>query len=298
MSTDFDISGLLDQTNSLPIQSEGQNVTPEEDTFHSIYIAGQERENESGVVEKVGLFQIRGFDYNRTEIYMVITHIKNMLVKVEFNEDTNRDVLSCFCYQVGPLPHKGTSGNICPENALKRASVPFCKNCRCHLVVAGILTDDKGKPLQGKDGKIVFGFIRGKGVKYGYILDYISLLSNTEFDSYILGKTNTDKERKIISSKRVVTKITASKTDTKYGKKDIFKLESVVKLSDDTVRKILDVSIKSIDMFNEKFDWSRRQQQSQSEISKESEPAPSNQFPWDEPESNAKQESENLDFEM
>ena len=58
-------------------------VKPEDEFFHSLYIAGNSRKNHIGVTEQGGQLQIRGVEYNQQSVNMVITHVKKILVKNE-----------------------------------------------------------------------------------------------------------------------------------------------------------------------------------------------------------------------
>ena len=57
-------------------------VAPEDEFFHSIYIAGQNRKNHIGIEEIAGKLQIRGFQYNLEEINIVITNVKEILARI------------------------------------------------------------------------------------------------------------------------------------------------------------------------------------------------------------------------
>ena len=55
-------------------QGGGGDVTPpEEEFFHSVYIAGKTRKNHINVEEQGGKFQVRGVQYYLDEVHMVIS---------------------------------------------------------------------------------------------------------------------------------------------------------------------------------------------------------------------------------
>ena len=56
-------------------------VKPEDEFFHSVYIAGQTRINHINKEELAGKLQIRGVEYNKDSVCFIITHIKEVLVK-------------------------------------------------------------------------------------------------------------------------------------------------------------------------------------------------------------------------
>jgi len=144
-------------------------LPPEQEFFHSLYIGGKNRKNHIGVVERSGLLQIRGVDYNKDKVCMVITHVKEVLVK----EETvgNQTSLRCFSYKNGDWPWHGTSSvngkfRVCGKTSAERAADQFCNTCRSQILVAGIYTNENGKPITADDGKPIFMFLRGRGFKY------------------------------------------------------------------------------------------------------------------------------------
>jgi len=236
---------------------EGKDIKPpEEEFFHSLYISGQSRKNHKGIVEQVGLLQIRGVDYNKTEVNMIITHSKTVLVKNKSIPGKD-DVTECFSYQ-SEKPWKGTCGKECGANSAIRAADPYCNTCKSNIIIAGILCDNNGKP-QNQDGKAIFIFLRGKGVKYGAISDYMTSLYRLDLDPIFTPATEESKrfEKSIVNHKRFVTKINVGNQETRYGIKPIFNLERGKEVPKENIQRILQIAKDSLERFNEKFDWSK-----------------------------------------
>lgn len=233
-------------------------VAPEDEFFHAVYISGQQRKNHLGETEIPGKLQIRGFKSNLDEINMVFTHVKQVLVKS--SRVNNRDNLDCFCYQQGPPPWKGTSGNICGKNATERASIPFCAPCRSQLIVTGIYVDENtGKPFL-IDGKPVYVFIRAKGIKYGNVANYLSeMAQKDDLDPIVTPVTEQSKkfEKDNVNHKRFVAKVTVGKQSSTYGMKDVFEITQGAPLSVEAIKGVLNKSKETLEKFKEKFDWSR-----------------------------------------
>lgn len=236
-----------------------QPLPPEQEFFHSLYIAGKSRKNHINVMEKAGLLQIRGVEYNLEVVNMIISHVKPILVK----ESTvnNRTSTECFSYQSGEWPWKGISGRTCGKTSAERAAEPYCANCRSQILVAGIYTDEAGKPIKTAESKApIFMFLRGKGTKYGNISSYLSEMSKLELDPIFQPVTEQSKkfESSVVNNKRYVTKISIGTVSSKYGDKEVFVLEKGPELQKEVVFEILKISKKTLEKFNEKFDWGRR----------------------------------------
>lgn len=229
---------------------------PEDEFFHSIYIAGKTRTNHIGVSEEANKLQIRGFKYNLDEVNMIITHIKEVLVKTV--KENGQDRVGCFSYKTGKV-WKGTSGNICGRNSAERAASPFCKDCKSNLIVAGMICSPNGKPLIDENNKAVFGFIRGKGMKYSNISEYLTSLFRLDLEPLILPSTEETMklEKSIINHKRFVTKITIGWKPSRYGDKTVFDLAMGIQIPDDYVKQIVKKAKEILPQFNEKFDWSQ-----------------------------------------
>ena len=120
----------------------GEPVAPEDEFFHSVYIAGKTRKNHINVEEKSGKLQVRGVQYNLDEVNMIITHTKDVLAKIK--NEQGRDNIKCFSYKEGSAPWFGTSQladgskRPCPLTSAERAANDFCNECRAQILVAGI----------------------------------------------------------------------------------------------------------------------------------------------------------------
>lgn len=236
-----------------------KRVDPKDEKFKSLYIAGIVREDETtGVNTTPGLLQIRGLTNNLNEVYMIITHVKNILVNEKLDK-YNKPSLVCFSYQAGPRPWYGTSGKMCGQNRNERMADDFCKSCRSQIIVAGIYCDEDGTPIKNEDNKPELIFIRGKGMKFKNVSDYIQELSQLELDQFF--DDDSDEARKfekmVVNHKRFVTKVGVTTTDSNYGKKYVYSLEKGKELDKSTTEKILSISKKTLEDFNEKFDWSK-----------------------------------------
>lgn len=238
-----------------------KQVPPEEENFKSLYIAGQLREDETtGTKTTPGLLQIRGLSNNHENVNMIITHVKNVLVNEKQDELNNRQSkVVCFSYQSGPRPWYGTSGRMCGANRNERMADDFCKTCRNHIIVSGIYCDDDGNPILNNDGKPEFIFVRGKGIKFKSVSDYIYELSQLELEPFFDDDSEEARrfEKSVVNHKRFITNVSVGSTDTNYGTKFIYKFERGKQLDDKTVEKILSLSKKKLEDFNEKFDWSK-----------------------------------------
>jgi hypothetical protein len=239
-------------------------VKPEDEFFHSVYIAGKTRKNHINVEELAGKFQIRGVQYNLDEVHMIITHTKEILAKIV--NKNRRDSIECFSFKQGAPPWYGTSRlpdnspRPCPQTSNERAVDDYCNACKAQILVAGIYCNPDGSPVLTEEKKPIFVFIRGKGVKYKGVSDYLGDMYKLELPPIFepITEDSTKFEKAVVNNKRFVTKITKGQTKTNYGDKDIFVLEKTAELPKDAVLKILEVSKNTLDKFNEKFDWSRR----------------------------------------
>jgi hypothetical protein len=113
------------------------------------------------------------------------------------------------------------------------------------------LTDEK---------KPIFVFIRGKGMKYKGVSDYLGDTYKLELSPIFEPVTaeSTAFEKAVVNNKRFVTNITKGQESSNYGMKDVFILKTAAELPKDAVLKILEVSKNTLEKFNEKFDWSLR----------------------------------------
>lgn len=234
-----------------------ESRSPEEEFFHSVYISGLSRSNHIGIVEKPGRLQIRGVDYNLDDVYMIILHVKTVLVKNK--QINNQEIVECFSYQDSD-PFKGTSNRICPRNSAERSATEFCKDCRSHIIVAGILCDSNGKPRKDPEGKAIFGFLRAKGTKYSPVNNYLNDLYRLDLDPIFLAtKESKEFEKTFVNHKRFVTRITIGSAHTNFGDKSVFELSklSETPLKKEQVQSLLKLSKETVEEFHKKFDWSR-----------------------------------------
>lgn len=237
-------------------------VKPEDEFFHSVYIAGQSRVNHINITEEAKKIQVRGVQYNLTEVNMIIIHVKEILAKLI--QGARGEITECFSYKDGDAPWYGTTqlpdGNkrACPLNSSERAVVEFCKECRSQILVAGIYCDATGKPLLSENAPI-FIFVRGKGMKYSNVSDYLGDMYKKDLTPIFTPVTErtTKFEKANVNNKRFVTKLTAGEASSNYGMKDVFILSSGQQIPDDNVIEILKVSQKTKEKFIEKFDWSK-----------------------------------------
>lgn len=241
-----------------------ETVAPEDEFFHSVYISGQSRKNHINIIEEIGKMQIRGVEYNLSEVNMVIVHTKELLSKII--SKSGKDSVECFSFKDGAPPWFGTTklpdGNRrqCPQTSAERAVVDFCNPCRSQILVAGIYCRPDGTPVVTEDKKPVFVFVRAKGMKYSNIANYLSELYKEDLTPVFEPVTEKSKEfeKKVVNQKRFVTKITKGSASSKHGMKDVFVLTKGQQLPKETVLKILTLSKNTLDKFNEKFDWSKR----------------------------------------
>lgn len=239
-----------------------EQVPPEKEFFHSLYIAGMTRKNHIDVEEIAGKLQIRGVEYNLDKVCMIITNVKEVLAKVATDKRTNKDKLECFSYKVGAGPWKGTSGRQCGSNSAERAAIDFCSTCKSQIIVSGIYCDQNGKPIV-EEGKPIFIFIRAKGMKYSNVSNYLGEMYKLDLDPIFKPVTEKTKafEKSVVNNKRYVTEVTIGTAKSQYGTKNVFELSQGAKLPDKVVMEVLNLSKKTLDKFNEKFDWSSNRMQ-------------------------------------
>ena len=96
-------------------------------------------------------------------------------------------------------------------------------------------------------------------MKYSNVSNYLGDLFKMDLSPIFEPVTEQSQafEKKVVNNKRFVTKITKGSADSRYGTKDVFVLETGAELPKDVVLKILDASKKTLEKFNEKFDWSQ-----------------------------------------
>jgi len=237
----------------------GEQVPPELELFHAAYIGYTARENHIKIIEESGKLHVRGVEYNLDELNMIIVLSKKIQTKTE--RVNNQDRIECFSFQGGALPFKGTSGNICGLNKNERSMNPFCEPCKSQIIVCGIYCDAQGSPIKDNEGKPIFIFIRGKGMKYMnvsnhlrelYKLDVTSILAPGASDAEI------EYEKKNFNQSRVVTKLTRGLEKTSYGgSANVFVCAMGPQLPDKAAETVINIGQKMVDKFIDKFDWSK-----------------------------------------
>jgi len=200
---------------------------PEDEFFHSLYVAGKSRKNHINILEESGKFQIRGVQYNLDEIHMIITHTKEVLCKTTKIKDVER--VTCFSFKEGAAPWYGFkkedgSPRQCPPTSAERATNSFCSPCRAQIIVAGIYCKPDGSPILTEDKKPIFIFIRGKGMKYSNVSDYLNDCFNSEYPPLFSPATEQSKEfeKRVVNNKRAVTKITKVLEQNSLVVQDLF----------------------------------------------------------------------------
>lgn len=246
--------------------SQKETIAPEDELFHSVYVAGKTRKNHLNITEELGKIQIRGHEYNQTEVYMIITHTKEILCKVNYDKEKRKENVECFSYKEGSPPWHGTSKlpngekRVCPMTSAERGIDSYCGSCRAQLIVAGLRCHENGKPFLKEDKKPVFIFIRGKGMRYANISEYLSECFKAEYPPLFEPATeeSTRFEKTVVNNKRCVTKIVKGEAESQFGSVvNVFSLSKGEMLKNEDVLKILEVCKKTIDDFNKKFDWSK-----------------------------------------
>ena len=242
----------------------GEKLSPEDEFFHSVYISGKSRKNHANIVEKVEKFQIRGVEYNLEEVNMIITHTKDILAKVK--SEKGKETTECFSFKDGAPPWFGTSTlpdgskRPCPNSSAERAAVDFCNPCRSQIIMAGIYCNENGKPILSEEGKPVFIFIRGKGMRYAAVSDYLSDRYKEDLTPIFEPVTEQSQrfEKEVVNNKRFVTNITRTTATSSYDNEvNIFKIEKGIELPAEAVMKILKLSKDTVAKFNEKFNWAK-----------------------------------------
>ena len=242
------------------------SVPPEEEFFKSIYVAGVTRKNHINITEEAGKLQIRGLEYNKDIVYMVITHTKEILVRAP--EKGAKGMFSCFSFKEGQAPWYGTTKlpddrpRPCPPTSAERAIDNYCSSCKGQIIVGGICCKADGSPITDAEGKPMFVFLRGRGMKYGNISKYLSDMFKLDLPPIFEPVTDQRKafEQAVVNNKRFVTEIIVGIAPSKYGDKNVFVLNKGTQIANESVLNILKVSKQTLDKFNEKFDWSKRVQ--------------------------------------
>jgi hypothetical protein len=238
---------------------------PEDEFFHSLYIAGKTRKNHINIEEKAGQLQIRGVQYNLDEVHMIITHVKDILAKIK-TEKGKGDTVECFSFKEGSSPWYGTStlpnGNKrpCPLTSAERALNTFCNICKSQIIVGGIFCNEDGSPILTDEKKPIFIFLRAKGMRYSNVSEYLNDRYNDDLDPIFTPVTEQTKmfEKQVVNNKRFVVKITKGTATSSYGNDvNVFELEKGEELPKNVVMKILSMAKETMPKFIEKFDWSK-----------------------------------------
>jgi len=232
---------------------------PKDEFFHSVYIAGVTRTNEAGITEEAGKLQARGVQYNNDSIHFIITHTKQVLAKIH-RDPAGKETIQCFTFQEGPPPWFGSHQNHqCGTNSAERAADQWCQPCRAQMIVAGIMCEANGNPIKNEDGKPQFIFIRGKGMKYAPVADYLSEMSKLDLEPFFHPQSDESRafEKSVVNNKRFVTTITIDEVPSNFGPKKVFKFTAGTQIPNEVVAKILEAAKKSLGKFKEKFDWGK-----------------------------------------
>jgi hypothetical protein len=254
-----DLSGVGFQGGS------SEPTAPEDEFFHSVYIAGKTRKNHINVEEQAGKLQIRGVAYNLDNVNMIITHTKDILVKIK--SEQGRDNVECFSYKDGSAPWFGTnqlpdgSKRQCPTTSADRATVEYCNPCRAQILVAGIYCNENGSPILTDQKKPIFIFIRAKGMKYSNVSEYLNDRYNEELSPIFEPVTEQTKafEKQVVNNKRFVTKLSQGSASTRFNSTvNVFELSKGLEIPKEVVMKVLKMSKDTLAQFNDKFDWSKR----------------------------------------
>jgi len=247
----------------------GEQTDPKDEFFKSIYISGQNRRHENGTMEEIEKLQIRGHSFNQTEVFMIITHVKDILNNEQ--KVNGRMQTKCFSFKeaasppwYGSVNETDGSPRVCPVTSKDRKGVEFCAKCKAQIIVAGILCQPTGTPVLDEEQKPIFVFLRGKGIKYGNVSDYLSSLYQLDLDPVFdeEGDAIREFEKRVVNQKRFVTKVFKGTADSNYGVKMVFEFEKGADLKKEFAIELLNLSKKTFDKFREKFDWSKKKKSS------------------------------------
>jgi hypothetical protein len=247
----------------------GEQTPPEEEFFKSVYISGQNRKHQDGTMEEIEKLQVRGHSFNHTEVYMIITHTKDILNNE--SKENGRVSTKCFSFKETPMaPWYGSQDmpdgtpRVCPVTSKDRRAVEYCQKCKAQIIMAGILCQPTGTPILDSEKKPVFVFVRGKGTKYGNVSDYLSELYQLDLDPVFEeeGDAIREFEKRVVNQKRFVTKITKTTADSNFGVKMVFAFERMAEINKEFAKELLDVSKNTMEQFRKKFDWSKKKKSS------------------------------------
>jgi len=240
--------------------------------FKSVYITGTSRRIEgTNEVEQIGKLQVHDTNIrNQDEICMIPMFAKRKLVKVRM--DGMKEIVECFSYMKGEPPYKGTSGRTCPNTSAQRDATVDCKGCRQRIILAGLLVTPEGKPIKDKDGEPIFVFLRGKGIKFMEIADYISecaKLPESKLPSIreevlkvkpnLIIKTKPEYEKPMLNFRRFICHVGVQQVETNFGTRYIYKLTRGKPLPTKVVIDLLLKTEELSEIFDAKFDLSLQQ---------------------------------------
>jgi hypothetical protein len=254
----------------------GEQTDPKDEFFKSIYISGQNRQHENGIMEEIEKLQIRGHSFNHDQVFMIITHVKDILNNEQKVNGRNKTV--CFSFkESAQAPWYGSQAmpdgtpRICPVTSKDRKGVEYCNGCKAQILVAGILCQPNGTPVLDEEKKPIFVFIRGKGTKYGNVSDYLSQLYQLDLEPMFdeKGDAVREFEKRVINHKRFVTRIYKSTVDSNFGVKMVFAFEQGEQLKKEFSLELLDLAKNTMDKFREKFDWSKKKKGASAAAAKE-----------------------------
>ena len=233
------------------LAEQGVPTTGAPSIFHAAYITGQLREG-----EEVGKIQIKDVASNLDTFNMVILNVKK--VRANMKMIAGKEVCVCFSY-MDSEPYKGTGGRMC-VSSLDRATHPFCSSCRNQLIVIGLYVDEDGRPILSKSGEPQYVFIRGKGVKYSPISEYLYQVSTNEYEPIFQPVTTETQlfEKQCVNYMRQVTKVSKGVAETSHGLKPTFELTLGKKLPVELVKKLLKKSKELLPLVRLKFDITNR----------------------------------------
>ncbi|RLC53929.1 MAG: hypothetical protein DRH89_10060 [Candidatus Cloacimonadota bacterium] len=155
------------------------------------------------------------------------------------------------------------SDRACPLTSAERAANDFCTKCRAQILVAGIYCDANGSPILTQEKKPIFLFVRGKGMRYSNVSEYLNDRFQEDLTPIFDPVTEQSKafEKSVVNNKRFVTKLTKGESRSSYGNDvNVFILDKGIEIPKEAVLKILKLSKDTVEKFNEKFDWSKGKQ--------------------------------------
>jgi len=204
-----------------------KQLAPEEEPFHSIYICGEERQNHKDITELVDKLQIRGVDYNKNEVFLIITHVIKPNVNRVFDKAKRSWDILCSSRK-DTNPWMGSSGRKCVTSKEK---VPghFCAECRQWIILFGILCENRnGKIWVGPDGKPEYAFVVTKGMSWDPTNTYLVEVASEEIDPVfepVTPESEKWEKENFDNTKRIVTIIKTAKKKSQFNMHTVFSFE-------------------------------------------------------------------------